>query len=282
MKSLRTALSLYALFSGNQRDWGVGELAEATELTKSRVSKVLAAFRDAGLLRQDPVTRRYQVDRRAFVIGSRFLVHDPLSREALPIMRELGSATGHSARLSIRDGDDLIYLLTLEGPHFVDTGWRAGAILPWHATTAGRVLLAYMSDVEREALLGAGPLEKLTERTVTDRRELARILASVRRDGFSSARGESTAGLGAIAAPVLGPDQKVSRRARSRLPRAPRVGFQSGKARNCIMQRRRQIVSAQRFASLLAARRRRSARADGEAPPLSRPGEGPGVRVAPP
>ncbi len=209
MKSLRTALSLYALFSGNQRDWGVGELAEATELTKSRVSKVLAAFRDAGLLRQDPVTRRYQVDRRAFVIGSRFLVHDPLSREALPIMRELGSATGHSARLSIRDGDDLIYLLTLEGPHFVDTGWRAGAILPWHATTAGRVLLAYMSDVEREALLGAGPLEKLTERTVTDRRELARILASVRRDGFSSARGESTAGLGAIAAPVLGPDQKV-------------------------------------------------------------------------
>ena len=209
MKSLRTALQLFSLFSGNQRDWGVGELTEASGLTKSRVSKVLAAYRDAGLLRQDPVTRRYRVDRRAFVIGSRFLIHDPLSREALPIMRELGNATGHSARLCIRDGNDLIYLLTLEGPHFIDTGWRAGAILPWHATSAGRVLLAYMSEAERDAVLGADTLAQLTEKTVTDRRELIRLLAAVRRDGFSIAQGESTAGLGAISTPVLGPDQKV-------------------------------------------------------------------------
>jgi len=38
---------------------------------------------------------------------------------------------GRYARLSVRDGDEVVYLIGVEGPHFVDTGWRAGTWLPW-------------------------------------------------------------------------------------------------------------------------------------------------------
>jgi len=208
MKSLRTSLRLLMAFAGDQRDLGVGELAERCGLSKSQVSKVLAAFAESGLLVQDPDTRRYSVGARMFALGSRFVTHDRLCREAMPVMRELVERTGHSVRLSVLDGDDVLYLLGFEGPLFVDTGWRAGTWLPVHSTSAGRVLLAFMEPERAERVL-AGELRAVTERTVTDRTQLRRLVEQVRSRGWSVQRGETTPGLGVIAVPVFGARQRI-------------------------------------------------------------------------
>lgn len=209
MKSLRTALRLLMAFGGDQRDLGVGELAERSGLSKSQVSKVLAAFADSGLLVQSPQTRRYAVGARMFALGSRFVTHDRLCREAMPVMRELVEHTGHSVRLSVLDGDDVLYLLGFEGPLFVDTGWRAGTWLPVHSTAAGRVLLAFM-EAERAERVLSGTLRAVTERTLTDRTALRRLVEQGRLRGWCAQRGETTPGLGVIAVPVFGAGQRVT------------------------------------------------------------------------
>ena len=65
MKSVRTALRLFLEFAREQRRFSVGELAESTGLSKSHVSKVLAAFVESGLLVQDRETRDFSVGARA-------------------------------------------------------------------------------------------------------------------------------------------------------------------------------------------------------------------------
>lgn len=209
MKSLRTALRLLMEFGGEQRDFGVGELAERCGLSKSQVSKVLAAFGETGLLVQSPETRRYAVGARMFALGSRFVTHDRLCREAMPVMREIVERTGHSARLSVLDGEDVLYLLGFEGPLFVDTGWRAGTWLPVHSTAAGRVLLAFMDPRRAEHALTRAPLRPVTERTITDPVLLRRLLESARARGYVTQRGETTPGLGVIAVPVFGVAQQA-------------------------------------------------------------------------
>lgn len=209
MKSLRTALRVLMEFGGDQRDLGVGELAERCGLSKSQVSKVLAAFAGSGLLLQDPETRRYSVGPRMFALGSRFVTHDRLCREAMPVMRDLVERTGHSARLSVIDGDDVLYLLGLEGPLFVDTGWRAGTWLPLHSTATGRVLLAFMEPERAERVLAGAPLRPVTERTVTDPARLRGLIDAARANGYSTQRGETTPGLGVTAVPIFGPGQKA-------------------------------------------------------------------------
>src|SRR4051812_10103721 len=108
MKSLGTALRVLMEFTADAPSLGVGELAQRTGLPKGQISKILSTFRQHRILAQDPATRRYSVGSRAFALGSRFVNYHPLAREALVVMRRLVEQTGHSARLSVMDGDRVI------------------------------------------------------------------------------------------------------------------------------------------------------------------------------
>lgn len=209
MKSLRMSLRVLSHFLGPQMDLGVAELSERTGMPKGQISKILSAFRDCGILRQDPASRRYSVGARAFALGSRFANHDRLTREALPLARELSQRSGHSVRISVPDGDDVLYLFGIEGPAFVDTGWRTGTYLPLHSTSAGRVILAFLPAERSAELLDRAELTPLTRHTVTDRGALRRILAQVRAQGYSVQRGETTPDLGTVGVPIFGESQKV-------------------------------------------------------------------------
>ena len=203
MKSLRTALRVLNVFAGDEKDYGVGEVAERCELAKSHVSKVLDAFAEFGYLVQDPETRRYAVGVRTFALGSRFVTHDRLCRAAMPVMRDLLNNSGHSVRLSVLDGDRALYLLGLEGPMFLDSGWRSGTWLPVHSTSAGRVLMAFMDAQTVSRLLSETPLRAVTPHTVTDEAAVRRLVAQVVRKGYTTQRNETTVGLGTIAVPIF-------------------------------------------------------------------------------
>ena len=56
--------------------------------------------------------------------------------------------------------------------------------LPLHATSGGKAFLAWLGRDERDAILPA-VLPRYTDHTVTDREELERELAEVRRTGFA-------------------------------------------------------------------------------------------------
>ena len=210
MKSLRSALRILMEFTSERAGTTIGELAAATGLGKSHVSKAVAAFVESGLLVQDAKSRTINVGVRAFVLGARFVNHDRLAREAMPVLRDLMRRSGHSTRLSVQDGDRVLYLLGAEGPMFVNTGWRVGTWLPAHATTAGRVLLAFSDPCSTAGLLGSGPLARLTRHTLTDRRALARLLLRVSADGYAIQRDETTQGLGTIGVPIFDAGQALA------------------------------------------------------------------------
>ena len=177
MKSLRTGLRVLLEFEHDQRDFSVTELAVRCGLSKSQVSKILSALVDSGLLVQDPVTRTYSVGQRCYVLGSRFTTYDSLCQATTPVMRELLNRTGHSVRLSVPDGDQTLYLIGLEGPMFMDTGWRSGSSVPFGASSAGRVLMAYLDARTVDRLLSL-PVPPLTAHTVRDRATLERMVAA--------------------------------------------------------------------------------------------------------
>lgn len=208
MKSLRTGLRVLLEFERNQRDFGVTELALRCGLSKSQVSKILSALVDSGLIVQDPATRMYAVGLRCYVLGSRFTTYDSLCQAATPVMRELLNRTGHSVRLSVPDGDQTLYLIGLEGPMFMDTGWRAGTRVAFGASSVGRVLMAYMGAHESRKLLDL-PVPELTPHTVHDRSELERIVAQVRQQGYCVQRNETSLGLGVLSVPLFTSGHRV-------------------------------------------------------------------------
>ena len=80
-------------------------------------------------------------------------------------------------------------------PLFVGTRW------PAHATSTGKVLLAYLTEEERKETLHS-PLPRLTPKTITSLTALRAELTRVREQGYAVAMDELEAGFVAVGAPV--------------------------------------------------------------------------------
>ena len=208
MKSLRTGLRVLVEFERAPRDLGVTDLANRCGLSKSQVFKILSALVDSGLVVQDSATRTYHIGQRCFLLGSRFPTYDSLCQAATPVMRELLNRTGHSIRLSIPHDTESLYLFGLEGPHFIDTGWRSGNCVPMCASSAGRVMMAFMETSERERLLSL-PIPALTPETIRDRAAVEAIIKTARTNGYVVQRNETSLGLGVISVPLFKSNQTI-------------------------------------------------------------------------
>ena len=204
MKTLDTALKLLKLFETEEQTLSVTEIAEASALPKSKVSRLLADFRANGFLEQDEQTRRYRVGLAAFELGSNYIKSQPLAHAALPVLRQIVDRTGHSTTLSVMRGDLVLHILAVEGPHYIDGRWRVGNRLPFHATSAGKILLAGMTPRGFDAFIAGRQLDPNMPSTVTDPEIFRRQIEEIRTSGVSLTRGESAPGLAAIAVPVLG------------------------------------------------------------------------------
>ncbi len=203
MKALASALRVLSAFSSNRSRWSVGELCSATGFSKSRVSKVLGQFRDAGLLQQDAASREYSVGLRAVALSANYLSTQPLVHESAGPMRRLAHETEHTTVLAVLEKSQIMYLVGLEGPHFLDVRWRVGTWMPFHATAVGKVLTAFPANGGL-VRIPEGELARFTRNTITERRVLAAELAKVRRQGFAITTGETADGLAAQAVPIFG------------------------------------------------------------------------------
>jgi len=96
-----------------------------------------------------------------------------------------------------------VYVDRLESAHSLRLFTETGRRVPVHCTSSGKVLLAYLPEARRQALLrAAAPLTPLTPHTITDPSQLAAELDRVRRRGWAEAVNEREVGVASIAAPV--------------------------------------------------------------------------------
>src|SRR3954447_14136150 len=102
-----------------------------------------------------------------------------------------------------------VNLYQVRGPGAVTAHNWVGQLTPLHATSSGKILLAYMPAKERAALLAETGLKKVTPRTITAKTKLEKNLAEARERGYAWALEELELGLHAMAAPVRDRDGEV-------------------------------------------------------------------------
>jgi DNA-binding IclR family transcriptional regulator len=180
---------------------GVTEVARELDVHKSTASRLLAALDRRELVTQDAARGKFRLGigivRLAGAAGRRLDV----VQESRPVCRALATEVGETINLAILSGRDALYLDQAAGPAALSPHNWAGKRIPLHATSDGKVLLAYLSEAELAGCL-APPLQRFTDRTITSPAEFPRLLAAVRRRGYATAVDEFEAGLTAVAAPV--------------------------------------------------------------------------------
>jgi DNA-binding IclR family transcriptional regulator len=187
---------------------GVTEVARELGVHKSTASRLLAALDRRELVSQDTARGRFRLGvglvRLAGAAGRSLDV----VQESRPVCRALARQVGETVNLAILSGRDALYLDQVAGPAALSPHNWAGQRIPLHATSDGKVLLAYLSQAELARCL-TPPLRRFTDRTITTLDELSPVLAEVRQRGFATAVDELEAGLTAIAAPVRNEEGRV-------------------------------------------------------------------------
>jgi DNA-binding IclR family transcriptional regulator len=158
------------------------ELARRCGINRATAWRLLRTLEHHGLVDRDAVTQRYTVGYGATVVASA-VTDDALIRRVRPLLTDLCLRTGEAVTLAVAHRFNLVYVDQVEPPNMMAPNWLDKP-LPLHATSGGKVFLAWLGRDERDAILPPA-LPRYTDHTVTDREELEHELAEVRRTGFA-------------------------------------------------------------------------------------------------
>jgi DNA-binding IclR family transcriptional regulator len=187
VQSVDRALRLLKAVAASETPSSAQELAQRCDVNRSTAWRLLATLEAHGLVERDAVTGRYVVGYAAFQIATAE-DHDALARRLRPLLERTAEATGEIVTLAIAKRFGLVYVDQADPPGPPSPDW-SGRHLPLHATSSGKVFLAWLPADELAAVLPS-VLERFTQATIVDQAALDRELEAVRRDGYASCLGE--------------------------------------------------------------------------------------------
>jgi DNA-binding IclR family transcriptional regulator len=165
----------------------LAQLVDATDLARPTAYRLAVALEHHGLVARDGAGR--------FVLGGRLtawgaLAVPRIADAARPVLAALVDATGESAQLYVREGDNRVCVAVHERPSGLRDTVPLGAVLPLTRGSGGKVLLAWAGDSDEFAID-------------------AEVLAAVRRRGWAESVGERESGVASVSAPVRSASDQV-------------------------------------------------------------------------
>src|SRR5258707_15622281 len=112
--SVRRALRLLQTFNRYHTRRSVGELAQATGLHKSIVTRLMATMAHEGFVVQDPLTRRYMIGPMLFSAGSLYEPAAMYREVAEPVLNDLAANTGYTCGIGVPIGSE-VYMVPPAG-----------------------------------------------------------------------------------------------------------------------------------------------------------------------
>ncbi|NEE03341.1 IclR family transcriptional regulator [Phytoactinopolyspora halotolerans] len=201
-ESVVKAVEVLLALADHERDLGARDLSERTGLPRSTVQRLLQTFESCAMVEQDPVTLRYRLGTQVLHLGMVALCRVDVRARALPYMNRLRDTSGETVGLSIRVGDERMYIEQLASRQELRSMAEVGQLYPLYSGAPGRVLLAFLDDAEIDRILQAAELVPLTGKTPLTRERVMELVAQTRETGHAVAFEETIPGISTVAAPI--------------------------------------------------------------------------------
>ena len=202
IKVLDKSLSVLELLLQKGSPMNMTELSEKLGFYPSTIHRILDTLKHWGYVEQDPHTQKYQLGLKALELGMAKLHQMDMVREATPYLKELVNQCNETVHLGVLEAGEVFYLAKEESSQTIRMISYVGKRAPLHCTGLGKVLLAYLPEKERKRILFRKELPRLTENTITNKRELEKELNKVREQGFALDREENEKDVRCVAAPI--------------------------------------------------------------------------------
>jgi DNA-binding IclR family transcriptional regulator len=201
----RRALAVLRALAGSPAPMTASALARDLGLPRSSTYHLLAAMAEDGFVIHYPEEQRWGIGVSAFELGVAYLRHDPLERQARPVLRRLvhrlPAGLAAVAHCGVLRGRETLYVATETASRRVTVVAEVGVRLPASLTASGRAMLAQLPAAQVRALFPDRTAFVLrTDRGPASPADLRELLASERRNGVAVEVGMVTPGFASVAA----------------------------------------------------------------------------------
>ena len=199
VQSVERALAILDLLA-QAGEAGVTEISVKLGVHKSTAFRLVSTLERGGLVEQSEDRGKYHLGMGILRLAGATSARLDVVQQARPICRRLAAETGETVNIAVLSGGSALYLDQVAGASSLQPHNWVGQHIPLHATSNGKVLIAWLSDGELRGTVGQ--LTAYTDATIATRRQLRAELDEVRRLGYAVAVDELEIGLTALAAPI--------------------------------------------------------------------------------
>lgn len=200
IQSLERGFAVLLAFDEHRPNPTLAELAGVTGYSRPAVRRILLTLQRMGYVENQGV--RWSLTPRVLSIGQHYTASHSMADIAQPHLVRLAETTSESASLATLDGDEVVYIARVATRRIMSINVSPGTRVSAHATSMGRVLLAWESHDRIERYLSETGLTARTPHTVTDHDQFRRALRRVCNQGWSLVSEELEEGLISVSAPV--------------------------------------------------------------------------------
>ena len=204
---LERMFSLLDALAAHQDPVSLKALSEQTGLHPSTAHRILNDLA-IGRLVDRPEAGSYRLGMRLLELGNLVKARLDVRDAALAPMRELHKLTHQAVNLSVRQGDEIVYI---ERSYSERSGMQVvravGGRAPLHLTSVGKLFLAHDDPARVRAYAARTGLQGHTRNSLTDVAALERELAQVRQQALARDNEELELGVRCMAAGIFD-DQK--------------------------------------------------------------------------
>lgn len=194
MLLLKKALGVLEALGAAGSAISLAELTRRVKFPKPTVYRIVRTLVDVGYASQEPASGAYALTARLWRLGGNGKSLE-LRRRALPLMERLHRAFNETVNLAVLEETDVVYLHVLETTRPLRLMTTPDARDPFHTTSLGRAIAAFLPDAERRALLNRLPPKP--------RAPLEGVLRKAKRRGWAEDREENEPGVVCFGAPIL-------------------------------------------------------------------------------
>ena len=209
VQSVDRALSILEVLSDYNEGLGVTEISDRIGLHKSTVHRLLGTLIYKGYVTQDSESNKYKITLKLFELGNKKVEDMDILTVSKPYTKELMEKVNEVVHFVIREGNNIVYIDKVEADNTIRMASTIGRRSPLYCTAVGKAILAQLSDKEVEKIWNSSKIEKLTEFTITDLKEMKEELEKVRQKGYAIDNEENELGVRCAGAPVFNRFGKV-------------------------------------------------------------------------
>lgn len=203
IQSLKKAAAILNLFTEDDKTYGISEMAKILELPKPTVQGLVRTLEEIGYLEKEESTSKYMLGSALLQLGIKYMTNMDLTVIARSWMERLCLQFKETARVGMLIGKKVVIVMRIDSENKYMVYPQVGSVIPYHTSGLAKVILAYMDDAERDAMLKDYVFRKFTDRSIDNRKDFIAELTKVRKTGIGLDLQESVPGLSCVSGPLF-------------------------------------------------------------------------------